>query len=138
MTTKDNKIYSFRSPRTPATGAGTITPLFPNGSKMAEAVSATVVPAPVYMSGAEQERPASPPIQEEHPLMTVMEVMRMLRIGRNSAYNLVNSGQLPSIRIGRTIRVPRAAVIAFIESACGNTGIKVPMEENRKKTSGFC
>ena len=47
-------------------------------------------------------------------LMTVDEVAKQLRVGRNSAYMLVKTGQLRCIKIGRTIRVPRAAVIEFI------------------------
>ena len=47
-------------------------------------------------------------------LLTVEEVAAQLRIGRNSAYNLVKSGQIKSIKIGRTIRVPKLAVLEFI------------------------
>ncbi len=54
---------------------------------------------------------AAPPFPA---LMTVDEVAKQLRVGRNSAYMLVKTGQLRCIKIGRTIRVPRAAVIEFI------------------------
>ena len=47
-------------------------------------------------------------------LLTVEEVAAQLRIGRNSAYNLVKSGQIKSIRIGRTIRIPKMAVLEYI------------------------
>lgn len=47
-------------------------------------------------------------------LMTVDEVAKQLRVGRNSAYMLVKTGQIRCIKIGRTIRVPRNAVIEFI------------------------
>ena len=47
-------------------------------------------------------------------LLTVEEVAAQLRIGRNSAYNLVKSGQIKSIRIGRTIRIPKMAVLDYI------------------------
>lgn len=47
-------------------------------------------------------------------LLTVEEVAEQLRIGRNSAYNLVRSGQIRYIKIGRTIRIPQSAVIELV------------------------
>ncbi len=45
------------------------------------------------------------------PLMlTVSEVAEVLRIGRNGAYAAVADGTVNSVRIGRTIRVPRSAL----------------------------
>jgi excisionase family DNA binding protein len=40
--------------------------------------------------------------------VTVEESGEILGIGRNSAYEGVNSGQIPSIRVGRRIVVPTA------------------------------
>lgn len=48
-------------------------------------------------------------------LLTVMEMAKVLRIGRNSAYQLVADGRIRTIRVGRGIRVPRNALIQFIE-----------------------
>ena len=42
--------------------------------------------------------------------LTVEEAAALLDIGRNSAYQAVASGQLPVIRIGRRLLVPRAAL----------------------------
>jgi excisionase family DNA binding protein len=42
--------------------------------------------------------------------LTVRELARVLRIGRNQAYALVKSGQVVSCRLGGSIRVPRASV----------------------------
>lgn len=51
----------------------------------------------------------------ELPLvMRVEDLMPVLQIGRNSAYELVRSGQIRSIRIGKAIRIPREAVLDFI------------------------
>lgn len=41
---------------------------------------------------------------------TVDEVAVLLGIGRNGAYEGVRSGQIPSIRIGKRILVPKAAL----------------------------
>lgn len=37
---------------------------------------------------------------------TILEVARRLRIGRNAAYDAANKGEIPAIRLGRTLRVP--------------------------------
>ena len=37
---------------------------------------------------------------------TVGEVAEMLRIGRNAAYDLVARGEIPSVKVGRLVRVP--------------------------------
>ena len=51
----------------------------------------------------------------ELPLvLKVEDLMPILGIGRNTAYELVRCGQIRSIRIGRKIRVPRDAVAEFI------------------------
>ena len=51
---------------------------------------------------------------EDLPLaLRVEDLMPILGIGRNTAYELVRSGQIRSIKIGRQIRVPRDAVVEF-------------------------
>lgn len=52
----------------------------------------------------------------EPSLMTVMEVAAALRVSRGTAYTLVASGQITSIRIGRLIRVTPRALEEFIEA----------------------
>ena len=52
---------------------------------------------------------------DELPLaLRVEELMPILGIGRNTAYELVRSRQIRSIKIGRQIRVPRDAVAEFL------------------------
>lgn len=47
----------------------------------------------------------------ELPLvLTVEEAAELLRIGRGAAYEAARRGQLPTIRIGRSLRVPRHAL----------------------------
>ncbi len=43
-------------------------------------------------------------------VITVPEAARVLNIGRNSAYAAVRRGDLPVIRIGRRLLVPKAAL----------------------------
>jgi excisionase family DNA binding protein len=47
-------------------------------------------------------------------VLTVEEVAELLRIGRAAAYQGVRQGTIPSIRLGRTIRVPRAKLLALL------------------------
>lgn len=47
-------------------------------------------------------------------VITVEELAETLRIGRNSAYKLVKSGEIDIIRIGRTIRIPRKALLDYL------------------------
>ena len=52
---------------------------------------------------------------EDLPLaLTVEDLAKLLGIGRNSAYNLVHSGELKFVRIGRQIRIPKSALIKYL------------------------
>lgn len=53
----------------------------------------------------------------ERLTLTVEEAARLLGIGRSLAYELVATGGLPSIRLGRRILIPRAAVDVLLTSA---------------------
>lgn len=48
--------------------------------------------------------------------LRVEDLMPILNIGRNTAYDLVRSGQIKSIRIGRNIRIPKSEVIRFLNN----------------------
>lgn len=57
---------------------------------------------------------------DELPLMlTVDEAAEVLRIGRNSAYAAVAEGAIPSVRIGRIIRIPRTGLAAIVHEHDG-------------------
>ncbi len=48
-------------------------------------------------------------------LLTVPETARLLRISRNLAYELVARGELPAVRLGRVIRIPRSELDDWLE-----------------------
>ena len=50
-------------------------------------------------------------------LLTVPEAARLLRLGRNTVYELVACHKLPALRFGRVIRIPRASLEALVERA---------------------
>ena len=54
-------------------------------------------------------------------LLKVTEAAKLLQLGRDRIYELVASGRLPALHFGRTIRIPRDALVLFIESECGKT-----------------
>lgn len=45
--------------------------------------------------------------------LTVAEVATVLRKGRTATYAAVERGQIPSVRVGRTLRVPREALLSL-------------------------
>jgi excisionase family DNA binding protein len=50
----------------------------------------------------------------ELPLfLTVEETAALLRKGRTATYAAIERGQIPSVRFGRTLRVPRDALLAL-------------------------
>lgn len=49
-------------------------------------------------------------------LLTVVEAARLLGVGRSTAYELLASGELESVHIGRSRRVPVVAVENYVES----------------------
>lgn len=54
--------------------------------------------------------------------LTVPEVARILRLDVSRVYRLIREGRLPGYRIGRTVRVRRAALEAYMAAQEANTG----------------
>lgn len=48
-------------------------------------------------------------------VLNVMDIADTLNIGRNKAYELVNTGQIKALKVGNQYRVPKDAFIAFIK-----------------------
>ena len=46
--------------------------------------------------------------------LCVEDLMPILGIGRNTAYELVRSGQIFSVKIGRQLRIPKQALIDYL------------------------
>jgi excisionase family DNA binding protein len=55
-------------------------------------------------------------------VLTVSEVAKILRLSRNSAYQGVLRGEIPSIRVGKRILVPRRALEALLDGAKEKAG----------------
>ncbi len=50
----------------------------------------------------------------ESLVLTVEEAAKLLRVSRGSAYEAVRTGELPSIRVGRRILIPRQSLLDVI------------------------
>jgi len=52
---------------------------------------------------------------EAYPdVVTIKELCQMLKIGRNTAYKLLNNGDIQAVRIGRKFLIPKSHVIACL------------------------
>ncbi len=52
---------------------------------------------------------------EYDDLLTTEEACEALRVGYNTLYRLLHSGQLKGYRCGRVWRIPKVAIVAFIQ-----------------------
>ena len=57
--------------------------------------------------------------ETESLTVSVEDAARLLGIGRGTAYECVRTGQIPSLRFGGRIVVPKRALFAMIEAAVG-------------------
>ena len=54
----------------------------------------------------------------ELPLMlTIMDIAELLRVSKNTAYNFVKTGTVPSIKVGHQIRVYREDMLNYIKAS---------------------
>ncbi len=54
----------------------------------------------------------------ERLLLRVEEVAELLSLGRSKTYELIASGVLPAVRLGRCVRVPADALHRWLEAQC--------------------
>ena len=54
-------------------------------------------------------------------VLTAREAAAILRVGRNQLYQAVASGQLGAVRIGRSIRIPKQALLDLLATASAPT-----------------
>jgi len=54
-------------------------------------------------------------MDKEHEYLKVPEVAAVLRVARSRAYELVASGTIPAVKIGRSVRVSRGELDRWLE-----------------------
>lgn len=58
-------------------------------------------------------------IDDHDMVLTVKDVMRMLRVGRITVYKLIAGGQLKAAKIAGKYRTTRAAIFEYLQKAMG-------------------
>jgi len=80
--------------------------------------SVGVAPASLPQPVAQPVDDGEPPSRRGTMLLTVRDVEAELQLGRTRTYELLRSGEIPIIRIGRVLRVPRDALQRWIDTKC--------------------
>lgn len=65
-------------------------------------------------------------------VLDIKQLQSALRIGRNKAYELINTGTISCIRIGKNIRVPKAFLLDYLFSARYTSGVAAQPSVNPK------
>lgn len=52
--------------------------------------------------------------KNEPDVLTVPDVIRLLRIGKNSVYSLIKEGKIGSIKQGKKIIVPKVCLVEYL------------------------
>lgn len=52
-------------------------------------------------------------------LLRVDQAAGLINLGRSKVYEMIASGELPSVRIGRAVRVPRSGLEAWVRRLTG-------------------
>ena len=53
-------------------------------------------------------------LEEYDTVLTISDLREILNVGRNSVYDLLKEGAIPSFRIGRSWKVPKEALIHYL------------------------
>ncbi len=48
-------------------------------------------------------------------LLRIPEVARMLSLSRSRVYEMTQTGEMPHVRMGKSVRVPHSALLRYIE-----------------------
>lgn len=78
-------------------------------------------------------------IEDAPDVLTVEEAGELLRIGRTAAYEACRRGDLPAVRIGRSLRVPRHALERLLNlngHGPSDEGPNPPHDDDRAPTPG--
>lgn len=70
-----------------------------------------------------EEKWISRDLQDLQSVLTVEEMRQVLRISRQTAYELVHRQGFPAVRFGRAIRIPRDALLRWLEEQVGAASV---------------
>jgi excisionase family DNA binding protein len=52
--------------------------------------------------------------KNEPDVLTVPDVVRLLKLGKNTVYKLINDGTISSIKMGKKIIIPKVCLVEFL------------------------
>ena len=67
-------------------------------------------------------------------VLTITETAKILRIGRNSAYEAARTGEIPTIKIGKRLLAPRYALEHLLAEAKGDKKKAAPQRKDAAHT----
>jgi excisionase family DNA binding protein len=67
--------------------------------------------------------------KNEPDILTVPDIVRLLKLGKNSVYRLIKEGKISSIKQGKKIIVPKICLVEFLTDA-GNYQAPSPTVPN--------
>lgn len=76
-------------------------------------------PKAVGLSSADKDGKAPPSGTQ---FLTVAEVASMMRVSKMTVYRLLHNGDMPSVRVGRSFRVPANAVHDYLQTSYFDAG----------------
>lgn len=76
------------------------------------------MPGPNHPDSARALSEPDPAVDFDLDLVTVADLAAWCRVSKMTIYRLIHGGQLPALRIGRSLRIPLAAARAL---AAGDT-----------------
>lgn len=53
-------------------------------------------------------------LEQYDEVLGIHDLREILNVGRNAVYDLLNQGEIPAFRIGRNWKIPKEAVIAYL------------------------
>ena len=57
------------------------------------------------------------PLADLPDVLTPLEAATVLRLGRNTTYENIRTGAIPSIKIGRKLLIPKSGILRLLEAA---------------------
>lgn len=55
-------------------------------------------------------------LEQYHDIITIPELCEVLMVGRNRAYELLKTGQIPAFQLGRNWKIPKIALEEYLKN----------------------
>jgi excisionase family DNA binding protein len=67
--------------------------------------------------------------ETERKVLTVPEAGAQLGLGRNASYDAAKRGDIPTIKLGKLLRVPKLAIERMLDASCKMAQVsQIPQE----------